>query len=153
MTSTRYFEHRSVIPATVDQVYAFHEHPAALRKLSMPPVFIRVRADRRKSLIEGEISFVMWVGPVPVPWVARHEPGPLGTSFADRMVTGPMRSWRHEHIFAPHAEGTELIDRITFSHHAGLQGIFTRLFFDGLPLRVLFRYRHWRTLSAVRSGY
>jgi ligand-binding SRPBCC domain-containing protein len=128
---------------------AFHAEPDALRRLAMPPTFIQVVRDGRTSLIEGEIEFNLWIGPLPLRWLARHEPGPIDTSFADRMVRGPMAAWRHEHIFEPVQQGTLLVDRIAFEHRPGLAGLFTRLLFDGLPLRVLFMYRHWRTRRAL----
>jgi len=116
----------------------------------MPPTFIQILRDHRTSLTDGEIEFNLWIGPLPVRWLACHEPGPIDTSFADRMIRGPMAAWYHEHIFEPAPRGTLLIDQITFEHPPGLKGIFTRLMFDGLPLRVLFMYRHWRTRRALQ---
>lgn len=150
MKQPRRFEHRSLIPAPIDRVIAFHADPAALRRLSMPPTFVQVLHDARTSLTEGEIEFNLWLGPLPLRWVARHEPGPTETSFTDRMIRGPMASWVHQHIFEPAPRGTLLIDRITYEHRPGLAGVFTRLLFDGVPLRVLFMYRHWRTRRALQ---
>lgn len=146
----RVFEKRSKINCTVDQMIAFHQDPKALARLSPPPIFMRVHRDERTSLTEGEIEFTLWFGPVPVRWIARHESGPTATSFADLMVKGPLAYWRHEHIFNTTDSGTELVDRVTLSHQAGLKGLLTRLMFDGLPLRFLFFYRHLRTRSALR---
>lgn len=128
---------------------AFHQDPRALKRLSMPPTFIQVLRDERTSLTGGEIEFNLWLGPFPIRWIARHEPGPIETSFSDRMLRGPMAEWRHEHIFRPVEGGAELLDRLTFAHQPGWRGILTRLLFDGLPLRLLFLYRHWRTRRAL----
>lgn len=143
------FEHRSLIPTTVDRLMAFHAEPRALARLTMPPTFLHVVRDERTSLTEGEIEFILWLGPLPVRWIAAHGPGPIETSFADRMVRGPLAQWEHQHIFRPAPGGAELIDRITLEHRRGLRGLFTRLVFDGLPLRMLFLYRHWRTRRAL----
>ncbi len=128
---------------------AFHQDPRALSRLTMPPTFIQVLRDDRKSLTEGEIEFTLWLGPLPVRWVARHAPGPIATSFADQMVRGPMARWEHLHLFEPAGEHTRLVDRITYAYKGGIGGLFTRLVFDGLPLRLLFVYRHWRTRRAL----
>lgn len=146
--------HRSVIPSTVERVWAFHDDPRALAWLTPPPIFVRVLRDDRTSLTNGEIEFELWFGPVPAHWLARHEPGPIPTSFVDRMLQGPAQVWIHEHIIQPYGDGVELLDRITIAHRpGGFWGLFTRLFFDGLPLRMLFTYRHWRTRRAVtRNG-
>lgn len=137
------------MPGTVHDLMAFHADPRALARLTMPPTFIQVVRDERTSLVDGEIEFYLWVGPIPVRWIARHEPGPTPTSFVDRMLTGPMARWEHQHLFVDVDGGTELVDRITLDHRPGWRGLVTRLLFDGLPLRLLFMYRHWRTRRAL----
>jgi len=147
---TRVFQHRSLMPTTLERLWAFHDDPGALAVLTPPPVFVRVLRDDRSSLTEGEIEFQLWFGPFPAYWHARHEPGPIATSFIDRMLKGPALVWVHEHLMQPAEGGVELVDRITIAHRpGGFWGLFTRLFFDGLPLRLLFMYRHWRTRRAV----
>lgn len=141
-------EYRTVIDAPVDAIMAFHYHPKAFKKLTPPPVFIQVHRNDLKSLAEGEVEFTMWFGVFPVRWIARHEPGPTETSFIDRQIKGPLEVWQHEHIFEPvpnEPDKTTLIDRITVIHPSGWRGWLTRLFFDGLPLWMLFLYRHQRT--------
>ncbi|NWG15531.1 MAG: SRPBCC family protein [Chloroflexi bacterium] len=143
------FERRSVIPTTVEHMWAFHEDKRALARLTPPPLWVRRVRDEMRSLTDGELEFQLWLGPLPVRWVARHEPGPLDTSFADRMLAGPLASWRHEHIFRAVPGGVELTDRVTYAHKPGLAGLWTRLLFDGLPLKFLFFYRHLRTRLAL----
>jgi ligand-binding SRPBCC domain-containing protein len=152
MTQSKVFEHRSVISASTAQIMAFHEDPRALSWLTMPPTFLQVLRDNRTSLTSGEIEFNLWLGPLPVRWVARHEAGPIPTSFFDRMLQGPMDRWEHQHMFVSVPGGTELVDRITLAHKPGIRGLLTRLVFDGLPLRILFIYRHWRTKRIVLAG-
>lgn len=149
MPRTRFFEHRSQIPTSAEKVMQFHAAPDALVRLTMPPTRIQVLHDKRTSLTDGEITFNLWLGPIPVKWVARHEPGPTQFSFTDRLVRGPMEFWVHQHIFEPVDGGTEVIDRITLMHKSTLVGWLTRVLFDGLALRILFMYRHWRTRRAV----
>lgn len=147
----KHFDVQSVMPGTVHDLMAFHAEPAALRKLMLPPTFIQVIRDERASLTSGELEFTLWIGPVPIRWVAQHLPGPTASSFTDQMLQGPMAKWEHQHLFepAPGGTGTILHDRIRYAHKPGLTGLLTRLVFDGLPLRVLFWYRHWRTRRAL----
>lgn len=146
------FEHRSIIPATIDQMIAFHEDPRALSVLSMPPIIIQMHKRDWRSMRDALMDFTLWVGPIPAHWKAVHEPGVNDTSFRDRMVEGPMETWIHDHIMTPVTGGVELIDRIQIAHRAsGFWSIFSRVFFDGLPLRILFIYRHWRTRLAVKN--
>ncbi|MCU0512100.1 MAG: hypothetical protein MUE40_05960 [Anaerolineae bacterium] len=145
------YEKRSILPTTLAKLLAFHQSPAALAQLTPPPIFVQLKEDTRTSFEQGDLKFVLWLGPLPIRWWARHEPGPVPSSFADVMVEGPLAYWRHEHIFTEVPGGVELLDRVTLSHHAGLRGLFSRLMFDGVPLRILFFYRHLRTRLALRD--
>ena len=77
----------------------------ALTMLEPPPLFVQIVRDDRVSLTSGEIEFELWFGPVPVHWLARHEPGSTSTSFVDRMLDGPMALWVHRHSFGPTPTG------------------------------------------------
>lgn len=148
----RRFEKSSVMPTTLQALLDFHQDPRALARLTPPPILMQLHRDERRSLTDGEIEFTLWFGPLLIRWTARHEAGSCAHSFADRQIKGPLAYWRHEHIFEPVAGGVELTDRITLAHRAGLAGLLTRLVFDGLPLRLLFAYRHWRTRRALAGS-
>jgi ligand-binding SRPBCC domain-containing protein len=151
--SMHIFEHQSVIPTTIDRMIAFHSDPAALSRLTPPPVIMQLHRDDRSSLTEGELEFTLWFGPVPARWVARHEPGPTATSFADRQIRGPLKSWRHEHVFEAVPGGVKLTDHIRYEHaEGGAWSLFTRVFFSKPNLRVFFIYRHLRTRLGTRGA-
>ncbi|MGJ3237847.1 MAG: hypothetical protein ACFE0Q_03990 [Anaerolineae bacterium] len=133
----------------MDKMIAFHQSAEALGQLTPPPIFVQLREDNRISNTEGDLKFTLWMGPIPIKWHAQHQAGPTETSFADWMVSGPMAYWRHEHIFEVVADGIRLTDRVTLAHHQDWRGWLTRLIFDGIPLRILFYYRHLRTKWAV----
>jgi len=145
------FEKKSVMKGTVQQLWDFHARPNAFAKLTPPPIFIHMRENNLKSLTEGTVDFTMWLGFIPIHWVARHEPGPIPTSFTDRQLVGPMAYWEHQHIFRAVLDGVELTDHLTIEHKPGLTGIFTRLMFNGLPLQIFFTYRHLRTRIGLHS--
>jgi ligand-binding SRPBCC domain-containing protein len=151
--NTHTYEKRSHITTTIEKLIAFHQDPKAFTKLAPPPIFTQLHRDTRTSMTTGEVEFTLWFGPIPIRWLARHEAGPTPNSFADLMIKGPMAYWRHEHIFEldPQGSGVYLIDRVTLAHKAGIAGMFTRLMFDGLPLRFLFFYRHLRTKMSLQS--
>jgi ligand-binding SRPBCC domain-containing protein len=145
------FQHRSLIPTTLATLTSFHAQPNALIMLTPPPLIVKITNDQRLSLTEGTVDLLLWFGPFPVRWLARHEAGPIATSFVDRMLVGPVAEWEHQHLFYEAAGGVELVDRVTFAHKNGWRGWLTRLLFDGLALRFLFWYRHWRTRSECRK--
>lgn len=145
----RVYEKSTVMKTTMERMQAFHEAPTALSQLTPPPIFVQLLADRRTSITEGDLEFILWLGPIPIRWHVEHQSGPTPTSFADFMLSGPMAYWRHEHVFEKVEAGVRLTDRVTLAHKPGPLGIFTRLMFDGLPLRFLFFYRHLRTKLAL----
>lgn len=152
MSPTKTVEFRMTIPGTAEQVMAFYADPKAPVILTPPPIFFQIRDDRRTAVDQGEIEFTLWFTFIPFKWTSRHEPGPIPTSFIDRMLSGPAAVWVHEHIARdlPDKPGyVEVSDRIEIAHKDGLVGLFTRLFFDGLPLRFLFFYRHLRTRMMI----
>lgn len=144
------FEHQSILPGSVEQAWAFHAQPDAFSKLTPPPIFVQMRENKLTSLTNGTVDFNLWFGPIPVHWIAQHRPGPTPTSFIDQQISGPLAYWEHHHLMRAVTDGVELIDRITIEHKSGLAGLLTRLFFDGLPLRLLFIYRHLRTRLGMR---
>lgn len=143
------YEKSSVFDTTMQQMIDFHNDPSALSTLTPPPIFMQLKEDNRTSMTDGDLRFTMWFGPVPIQWHAQHQQGPIETSFADQQLSGPLAYWRHEHIFEEVANGIKLTDRVTIAHKSGWQGLLTRLIFDGIPLRILFFYRHLRTKFAV----
>ena len=145
------YEKSTVMHTTLSKMMAFHEAEDSFGKLIPPGMFGQIREDNRTSISAGDLKFTLWMGPIPIKWHAEHQAGPTETSFADLMVSGPMQYWRHEHIFEAVEGGVKLTDRVTLAHKSGLQGLFTRLIFDGIPLKILFFYRHLRTKWAVES--
>ena len=149
--NAKVYERSTVIKTSMDKMLAFHNDPQAIRKLTPPPIFAQLHEDNRISLTEGDLKFTLWMGFIPIRWHAQHQAGPTEHSFTDLMLAGPLQYWRHVHIFEPVPEGVKLTERVTLAHQSGLQGLLTRLMFDGIPLRLLFFYRHLRTKWAVAS--
>ncbi len=151
MSGRRVFVRRSEIRSDVQSLWAFHEGPDALQRLTPPGLPMKVVQDGRRSLTEGDVLLQMGAGPFSLRWLARHEAGPSACSFTDRLVDGPLAHWEHQHIFEPLQQGVALIDRISLEHRPGWRGLLTRLLFDGPALSLLFRYRHWRTRKALEE--
>lgn len=141
------FRHRFHVRAPVQLVAQFHRDSRALKQLTPPPVFVQLhRAD---PLAENSITdFTMWLGPLPVRWVAVHtEVDPL-RGFQDSQVRGPFARWEHRHSFLPLDEtATEIIDEIQAEFAGGFWGLIGRFMWFNLP--VMFAYRGWVTRRAL----
>ena len=138
------FIHRFQVRASLEAVVAFHQDPHALKWLTPPPIWVKF--NEIQPLAENSKSdFTMWVGPIPVRWVAEHSDVNWQNGFTDRQALGPFETWVHRHSFRPlEVNLTEVVDEIqakTGRHP--FWGLVSRLMW--INLRLLFAYRGWIT--------
>ena len=117
------FVKESVIRARPERVFAFHELPDALARLTPPWESARV-IEHAPSLRVGARAIVetRLFGVVPVRWVALHTAYESPRMFEDVQLSGPFRSWRHRHTVEPHAEGATLRDEVEYEPPLGPLG-------------------------------
>jgi ligand-binding SRPBCC domain-containing protein len=141
--STRTYIKESVIHASPERVFAFHELPDALQRLtppSEPARIIQAAPDLTagsRAIIETRIF-----GLFPVRWVAEHTAYDPPHMFEDEQVEGPFRRWRHRHIIKPQPEGAVLRDEIEYEPPLGLLGQLAAPLIIVPRLEKLFEYRH-----------
>ncbi len=141
------------IGAPPADVFAFHESPGALLRLTPP--------WERVELIQGgdsirpgaRVVLSVRIGPFRVRWIAEHTEYDPGRMFADRQVEGPFAAWYHRHLFLDdHRGGALLRDEVDFVPPLGALGRFLTGGFIDSKLRKMFDYRHETTRSIVESG-
>lgn len=148
---TRTYRHTFTVQAPLEQVADFHAQSRSMGAITPPPVIAQVhRAPPR--LGEGdEMEFTLWMGPIPLRWLARIEEVSLN-GFTDRQLRGPFAAWRHRHSFEALSEGaTRVHDEIQAQpkNHL-LWGAVGWLMWLSLP--VLFAYRGWKTRRLLESA-
>lgn len=137
------FIKESLIRAAPERVFAFHELPDALQRLTPPWESARVvRAAPDLSVGAVAVVETRLFGLVPVQWVARHTAYDPPRMFEDVQDKGPFRSWRHRHVVEPHAEGALLRDEIEYEPPLGPLGRLAAPLVVEPRLRKLFAYRH-----------
>lgn len=137
-----HFEHASLLPTTPEELYDWHVRPGALTRLS-PPWQTVQRLSPEESLHEEQrVRLRIFMGPVPVPWVARHRDLQRPLGFTDDQVVGPFASWVHTHRFEPAPEGARLRDRLEYRFRGGAPAERVGDRFLQPMLRRMFRYRH-----------
>ncbi|MBE9118649.1 SRPBCC family protein [Lusitaniella coriacea LEGE 07157] len=146
-----HFQYSSIIRAPVEVVWAFHERPDILQVLTPP--WQPVRVLRREGGLEvGAISaFQLFLGPLPIEWVARHTEYDRGRLFVDEQIKGPMDSWVHRHQFIPEGSTTRLTDSIDYAIPGGWLAEFLLGWWVDSRLREMFRYRHEVTQRECES--
>jgi ligand-binding SRPBCC domain-containing protein len=137
------FVKESLIRATPERVFAFHELPDALARLTPPwerTRVLRAAPDLRvgsRAVVETRLF-----GLVPVRWVAEHTAYDPPRMFEDVQLQGPFRAWVHTHRVLPHENGSLLRDEIDFEPPLRALGRLAAPILIEPRLRRLFDYRH-----------
>jgi ligand-binding SRPBCC domain-containing protein len=134
---------QSVIRAAPERVFAFHELPDALARLTPPWERGHVVA-LPKSLAVGEQA-VVDIRLLPflrMRCVAVHTAYDPPRSFEDRLVSGPFRRWVHRHVVSPHPEGATLLDDVDYEMPFGVLGRLLVPVVATPRLERLFAFRH-----------
>ena len=141
------YRHTFQVNAPLAAVADFHRSTAALRQLSPPPMIVQFH--RIEPMADGSISdFTMWLGPVPIRWVAVHSDVSDQEGFTDSQQSGPFRTWVHRHTFrAIDATTTEVVDEI----QAEPGNLISRFMWLNLP--ILFAYRGWKTRRVLAMSF
>lgn len=137
------FVAESVIAASAEEVFAYHERDAALRRLTPP--FERMEiVGRHGGIRDGaRVELRVKLGPIARRWVAEHRGYVPGRQFVDVQREGPFARWEHAHRFEPvEADRCRVVDEI---HYALPLGGLGRALGSGAVRRRLekvFAYRH-----------
>ena len=137
------FVKQSVISASPQLVFEFHEQPDVLSLLTPPSENACVIQSAEISQVGTQaVIETRILGPFKVRWVAEHTLYDPPRMFEDIQVKGPFRSWRHRHIVEPHADGAILRDEIDYEPPLGLLGRIVAPILIQKRLQKLFDYRH-----------
>ena len=138
------YRHSFEVAASQSSVADFHRNSDSMGAITPPPVIVRVHSAPER-LSEGDtMDFTMWLGPMPIRWVARIEQT-TPVSFVDRQVTGPFAHWRHLHTYvAQGPDKTLVIDQVEaeLSDHWWWKLVGMGMW---LNLPILFAFRGWKT--------
>ena len=133
----------SLIEAPPERVFAFHELPDAVARLT--PQWIRARVLAQPASLRPGSRTILDIRIAPFLWIRNegvhtiYEPPFL---FADRQERGPFRSWLHRHDIAREGKGSRLTDTIEFEPPFGFLGRACAPLLILPRLRKLFAYRH-----------
>ena len=137
------FVKESVIRASPERVFEFHEQPNVLTLLTPPSESTRVVQSAKISEVGTQaIVETRILGPIKTRWVAEHTLYDPPHMFEDIQVKGPFHSWRHRHIFKAVSEGTILRDEIDYEPPLGFLGRFVAPILIQKRLQKVFDYRH-----------
>ena len=147
------FVKESLIRASPERVFAFHEQANALELLLPPWESARVIQSATISEVGARaIVETRILGPITVQWIAEHTVYNPPHMFEDIQIKGPFRSWRHRHIVEPHKDGATLRDEIDYEPPLGFVGRALATLMIESRLRKGFEYRHQVTREWCEEG-
>ncbi|MFM8274339.1 MAG: SRPBCC family protein, partial [Gemmata sp.] len=144
------FTMRTPVPASAEELYAWHARPLAFRRLTPPWEATAVVKQEGAFGTDGFRATVRTniVGPLNGTWVAEVYDFQRGRRFQDRQLSGPFAHFNHLHEFVPDGDNRSvLVDHIEYRVPFGIPG---RVLGSGLVQRRLaavFGYRHFVTAS------
>jgi ligand-binding SRPBCC domain-containing protein len=147
------FTKESVIRASPERVFSFHELPDAIERLMPPGENARViqKADISKVGSRAIIELKV-LGIFPARWIAEHTAYDPPRLFEDVQISGPFASWRHRHIVEPHPDGALLRDEIEYEPPLWLLGRLAAPIAIEPKLKAMFDHRHMVTAEWCESS-
>lgn len=137
------FVKESVIKAPPEKVFAFHELPDAFERLIPPWENVRVIQKADISKIGSRAIIEMKVlGIFPARWIAEHTKYDPPRLFEDIQISGPFKSWRHDHHILPHESGAILRDEVHYEPPMSFLGEIAAPLVIIPKLEKMFAYRH-----------
>ena len=137
------FVKESVIRASAERVFAFHEMPDAFERLQPPWQETEILQPPTSLEVGTRVVLRTKVGPFWQTIEAEHIAYEPGKMFADRMLRGPFAKWVHQHLVIPRGQAECLLtDDIEYELPLGTIG---RLFggsYARRNLERLFEFRH-----------
>lgn len=153
--NTQTFVRLTRVEASAGEVFAWHERPGALERLTPP--WIRVSVPERTDGIRdgARVTLLIRKGPFAIPWVVEHRDYQPGRQFKDVQLHGPFAQWEHTHNFDQDGAACYLQDRVEYRLPFGAAGRWLGEHYVRSELERLFVYRH-RVVSndiAVHRAY
>lgn len=139
---------RTVVPGSLQEVFAFHTDPFNLESLTPPWLAFRVlHSTDRVVRLGTRITYGLGLHGIPMRWESRISEFEEGVSFADEMLSGPYRRWYHRHLFRQVDGGVEIEDVVEYALPFGPIG---RLVHKLVVRRQLQQIFDFRTLAIDR---
>lgn len=147
------FTKESVIKASPERVFAFHELPDAFERLVPPWEDAKIVQKANISEIGSRAIIEQKIfGLIPSRWVAEHTAYDPPRMFEDVQISGPFAKWRHRHVIEPHEEGAVLRDEIEFEPPMSIIGDLAAPLFILPRIEKMFDFRHRVTKEWCESG-
>ena len=142
----------SILPATVEEVFAFHERPDAFELLQPPWDTVDIITPPASLEVGTQVELRTKIGPFWLTILAEHVAYERNRHFEDVLRKGPFARWHHKHQFFEQEDGCRLRDEIEYAPPLGFLGRLADPVAVRPRLRKLFDFRHEVTRREVLAA-
>jgi ligand-binding SRPBCC domain-containing protein len=108
------------LPSPLEEVFAFFSQARNLQTITPDWLSFEVLNEGEIPMHVGaEIRYRIRIHGIPVRWKTRISAWEPPFRFVDEQLTGPYRTWIHEHRFAAQDGGTRATDIVRYWPHGG----------------------------------
>ena len=135
-----------------EQVFDFFADAKNLERITPPFLRFRIASQLPIEMCEGaEILYRLKIHGISVSWRTRIEVWEPPYRFVDAQLSGPYRSWWHDHRFESAEGGTLMLDQVLFTPALGRLGQFVAGPMVEGRLRSIFSHRA-RMIAGLFNG-
>lgn len=146
------FERSVRLEASPAEVYAFHEDPRNITRISPPSLRVeRVECSVPARVGEEFRLKVVQFG-LPLEWVGYWDEVVPGERLVDGAKKSPFRHWRHHHIFRAEGAGAVMTDCVEYALPLGMLGRLLDVTFMRIVFAAMFLARHRATQKFFTKG-
>ncbi len=146
------FVAESIFPASVEEVFAFHERPDAFELLQPPWERVQILRPPASLEVGTLVELRAKVGPFWQTIRAEHVAYEKNVLFEDVLLKSPFARWHHRHLFFEHELGCRLRDEVDYAPPFGWLGRLVDPLLVRPRLERMFAYRHEVTLREVQAA-
>jgi len=131
------FQRSVLLSASPAEVYAFHEDPRNISKISPPSLHVERVECSVPAAAGGEFRLRVCQFGLPLEWIGVWEKAEPFERLVDGARKSPFRHWRHQHLFRQEGSGTMMTDRVEYALNTGCLGFLGR-FIDATAMKIIF---------------
>jgi len=145
MSDFSLFERSVRLDAALSEVYAFHEDPRNITRISPPSLKVERVECKVPARAGEEFSLRIRQFGLPLHWIGIWEEAVPDERLVDGARKSPFRHWRHHHLFQADGDGTLMTDRVEYALPYGVIGLLLDLTVMKLVFAAMFLGRHRAT--------
>jgi len=139
------FERSVLLAAPPEEVYAFHEDPRNIVKISPSSLRVEKVECTVPARVGEEFRLRVSQFGLPLEWIGYWDEAVPCSRLVDGARKSPFRHWRHHHLFAKAPGGTLMTDRVEYALPFGLLGRLLNATVMRLVFAAMFAARHRAT--------